>query len=153
MRSSDPSDTAAAIILGVGFALVGVGLAFVYLGTPVDWVFTTKALAFVSDPVLLVFLVLFSASVAAIPVSAMIAQRFDGSLRYRVGIPLMSGVWLATIAVVSLVIRLIAARVHDTTLSMPADLVPLGLLATPTVTIGILLLVSCLRASSYEPRA
>ena len=153
MLSRESTNAAAAVILAFAFAVLGLELALVYLRTPADWIFTTKALAFVSDLLFFVFLALFSASVAAIPLSAMIAQRFDSSSRYRVAIPLMSGVWLATIVVVSLVIRLKASGVRRATLNIPNDLVPLGLLAVPTIAIGILLLVSCLIASFYdEPR-
>src|SRR4051812_31603925 len=107
MLLTQASSRTATIVLAVGFAVIGFFAGFAYLSSLADWVLTTKALEFLSDVFAWVFVGLFSASVAAIPVSAMLAQRFDDSSRYRItlSIVMMVGVWLATVLCVSLVVR------------------------------------------------
>ncbi|MBI4661652.1 MAG: hypothetical protein HY735_22745 [Verrucomicrobia bacterium] len=140
------SDTVTLIVFAVlGFLF---SLVFLYWGG-VEWVFhTTKPFHFLDDSLLFAFILLFTASGCSV---AMVGQRFASGARYGARFAVVAGVWVGTVLLASVAVRIVAEAVHRSTQSIPEGLLPVGLLLIPALAAVSVLLVGFRRARGYDP--
>jgi hypothetical protein len=109
------------ILFGVACLVLGV----LSLGL-LDVVFhTTKALSFLSDGDLLLFVALFTGSFSLVPLAAARSQRSK--------LIWFLAAWVAATSLTGLVVSTVTAIIHRQTLSIPEGLIPVGLLIIPVV--------------------
>ena len=138
------------LVMVIAFMVLGFFLAPVFFVWGAERIFfTTKPFVFLTRSDMNMIALVLSASLGAISFSALMAQRFDSSFRYRNEIPALSAVWMATFVFASLLVSIMTAGVHEATLDIPEGLIAGGLLFIPGVAAAVVLLFGFRKARRH----